>query len=401
MSEGALATPFRSAPSARPRSTSPQGWVLIATSWLAVAAAAVVAPAAPRMAAHFTATPGAEGLVQLGIGLPALFVALLATPLGFVADRVGRRPVMMTGLLIYAACGMAPLFLHALPSILLSRAGVGVAEAGVLAAGTALIGDLFQGQTREKWFAIQAGSATIVAVILITASGVLSEMGWRTPFAIYGAPLALFALVGVFVPEPARGPRPGAEAPAGVFSGRLAAICAISLFAAICFYVALIQLPFLLVDRGHPEPSLAALGVVASAITAPVGALAFRLLGQRPVALKLALSFALSGLGLAILFATTSYPLNLFGAAVNGLGSGMALPTLMSWAMLGSSAEARGRIAGLWNASFFLGQFLSPLTLIGLAALVGGRAAGMGVVAGVLAVAAAVALSIVATRRSA
>jgi MFS family permease len=102
------------------------------------------------MAAHFTATPGAEGLVQLGIGLPALFVALLATPLGFVADRVGRRPVMMTGLLIYAVCGMAPLFLHALPSILLSRAGVGVAEAGVLAAGTALIGDLFQGQTRKS-----------------------------------------------------------------------------------------------------------------------------------------------------------------------------------------------------------------------------------------------------------
>jgi MFS family permease len=372
--------------------TAAQGWIVIATTWLAVAAAAVVAPVAPEMADHFSATPGAEGLVQLGIGLPALFAALLAGPFGLLADRVGRRSVLLAALVVYSACGMAPLVLESLPQILLSRAGVGAAEAAVLATATALIGDYFKGSEREKWFAIQGGTATIVAFVLIAISGVLGETGWRSAFGIYLAPLILFAFVVRFLPEPSRAARTSEETLlTSPLWRRIVEVGAVSFLAAIAFYVVLIQLPFLLADRGFAEPRYAAIGVAAGAISAPVGALLFRRLGGRPVAGKLSLSFAFSTLGLLVIFATRDFRLTLLGAAINGLGSGVALPTLMTWAMTGLKPRERGRAAGFWNASFFLGQFVSPLAFLAVVTGVGGRTSAFAIFAALTATGAIVA----------
>lgn len=384
MSESAILSRLSAVQPVRPPAMTRQGWIIISSSWLAVAAAAVVAPVAPQIASHFAATAGAEGLVQLGIGLPALFVALLAAPFGFLADRIGRRPVLLTALVVYAVFGMAPLVLDQLPLILVSRAGVGVAEAAILAAGTALIGDLFQGDAREKWFAIQGGTATLVAVVLISVSGALGETGWRTPFLIYAAPLVIFVLAAKFISEPSRSGVVMDGAKAGVRWQNLAKICLVTFFAAVAFYVVLIQLPFLLVDRGFAEPSRVALGVAAGAITAPLGAYLFRRLARCAVVTKLAISFALSAVGLTVIVVTPNYPTMLVGAAINGIGSGLALPTLMTWAMGGLRLEQRGRVAGFWNGTFFLGQFLSPLLFIGLAGQAGGRAPAMAVFAAAL-----------------
>jgi sugar phosphate permease len=44
-------------------------------------------------------------------------------------------------------------------------------------------------------------------------------------------------------------------------------------------------------------------------------------------------------------------------------GAGMAIPTLIAWAQNRLPVAYRGRGMGLWTATFFFGQFASPLIL--------------------------------------
>jgi MFS family permease len=44
-----------------------------------------------------------------------------------------------------------------------------------------------------------------------------------------------------------------------------------------------------------------------------------------------------------------------------GLGTGLAMPTLMSWTLSKLPDRAKGRGLGAMNSFFFAGQFLSPI----------------------------------------
>src|SRR5258708_1271015 len=132
---------------------SVQGWVLVSTSWLLIMASAVIAPVLPRMTAHYRDTPNAPLLISLVATLPALFIALLSAPFGLLADRIGRRRLLLIGLAVYGFLGIAPYWLESLQWIVTSRAGVGVTEAMVMTCSTALIADYYSGAERERWLA--------------------------------------------------------------------------------------------------------------------------------------------------------------------------------------------------------------------------------------------------------
>src|ERR1019366_7715800 len=109
-------------------------------------------------------------------------------------------------------------------------------------------------------------------------------------------------------------------------------ICAITVFASTAFFVVMVQLGFLLTQRGYASPRLIGMGAAISALAFPVGAVIFRVL-RVPVAAKLALSFAFSAAGFYIVALSHTYSVTILGATVNGLGCGMVLPTLITWAL--------------------------------------------------------------------
>ncbi|WP_147305373.1 MFS transporter [Subtercola boreus] len=69
--------------------------------------------------------------------------------------------------------------------------------------------------------------------------------------------------------------------------------------------------------------------------------------------------------------AGSSFALVLVGAIVASTGTGILLPTMLTWAVAGLSFEERGRGTGLWQSAFFLGQFLSPLAVLALTGIAG------------------------------
>jgi MFS family permease len=366
--------------------TAVQGWTLVSTTWLSVIATAVVGPVLPRISEHFHDAAHVAVMVSFVATIPALFVALLAAPAGIVADRLGHRRLLLAGVSLYGFCGTAPLWLNSLGWIVTSRAGVGVMEAVILTCSNALIGDYYQGDERERWLAYETGTATIVAIAMVSIGGALGESSWRYPFFMYALGFVLVPLVIRFTWEPRT--TGGSDAMLEPLHSedmhsenkhgenkefrwnQLLWICLITVFASTAFYVVIVQLGFLLTQRGYASPRLIGMGAGISALAFPVGAVLFRVL-RVPIAAKLALSFALSAAGFFIVALSHSYWVTILGATVNGLGCGIVLPALITWALSTLPSRVRGRGTGAWQAAMFLGQFISPLIILGLAHILG------------------------------
>jgi len=359
-----------------------QGWVLVSNSWLLIMASALIAPVLPRMTAQFRDTPNAPVLISLVATLPALFIALLSAPFGLLADRIGRRRLLLFGLAVYGFLGIAPYWLHSLQWIVASRAGVGVTEAMVMTCSSALIGDYYSGASRGRWFALQTGSASVVAILMGMTGGILGEHGWRVPFTVYSFGFLLFPLVAFLIWEPSQADarhrsrinlllQPQSDEQSFSWSGLLG-ICLITFFAATAFYVVVIQLSFILTERGFASPKLIGIGAALAGLAMACGSATFSILHVRHT-VKLAISFILSSTGFFIMTYAHTYGLTIAGAAINEAGSGLVLPTLVTWAVSGLPLHLRGRGTGAWLSSFALGQFASPLLVLALAHLLGGR----------------------------
>ena len=127
-----------------------QGIILSLVTFLPILATLSVAPAIPRLIAHFDDVANAPLLVTLLLAIPAIFIAIMSPFVGLFTDRFGRKPVLVAGVALYGIFGMAPFFMEDLYAILATRAGVGISEAMLVTVGKTLIGDYFVGDRRRR-----------------------------------------------------------------------------------------------------------------------------------------------------------------------------------------------------------------------------------------------------------
>jgi MFS family permease len=340
------------------------GILLVLMTTLAVMGNVLISPVLPMMIQHFSATPHAAVLVPLMVVVPALLIGLMAPIAGIFTDTFGRKTVLLVAFFVYAAAGTAPCWLQSLHAIIGSRVLVGLAEAGVMTASTTLIADCFGGARRQRWLAGQTGMATIAAVVLIALGGLLGESGWRTPFFAYGLALC-FVLPSIWL-LPSR-PRQKLSFAQSVHLGAalklIYGLCILTLIGGIGFYIMPIHIGLVLASRGITSPATIGLAAAISNLATPVGSLIYSRISQRPALYLLALSFAVMGAGLFMVGEATTFVPTIAGALLANLGSGLLLPLLISTSTLRLPPRLRGQGVGLWTASFFLGQFCSPLAI--------------------------------------
>jgi MFS family permease len=364
-----------------------QAAVLLLASCLAVLGAVLLAPVLPAIEDAFAGTAGVEALTPVVLTAPALVIGLTAPFAGRVLDGVGRTRLLVGALVVYAVVGTAPLWLPSLQLIVASRVLVGLTEAVIMTCCTTLLADYFHGSQRERYFALQVVFTTVAATLFFGLGGALGSHSWRTPFWLYLVSLPLAVAAARLIWQPA------VQRPTGVLPAlpwhRLAAPVAVSLVGGLVFYVLIVELSFKLDDVGvESTGAIGAVSAIASLGTA-VGGASFSRLGSRGPAVTAPLAFAVSGIGLVGLGLAPSVPVIVLFAVVTGLGNGLLLPSLLTWALGSLTFEQRGRGTGWWTAAVFLGQFICPLVVLALSAALGGLGAAL-VVVGVLAVVAAV-----------
>lgn len=349
-----------------------QSLLLLLGSCLPVLGAVLLAPVLPRMQAHFAEVPGSAMLVPIVLTLPALVIALLAPFAGLIADRLGRKPLLLASMALYVLCGVLPLWLDSLPAIVASRAGIGLAEAGIMTCCTTLMGDYYSGARRERLFALQMVATSLSAAVFIALGGFLGQNDWRTPFALYAVGLIFLPLMAwkIWEPQPrARNEQALPTNPVDTFPWRaLTPMYALALLAGLSLFIVPVQAGYLLNLLHVDAPQQIGMTMGANQLGVLVGALGFRLLSGLRSQHLLLIAYVLAGVGGLLMAGAGSHAQVVVAVLVNGLGIGLMLPTLITWIMAQVGFHQRGRAAGWFTAAIFAGEFISPLAVLGITA---------------------------------
>ncbi|HWU03087.1 MAG TPA: MFS transporter [Novosphingobium sp.] len=361
------------------------GVALLLPVTLSTMAIVLLAPVLPQMLSEFAAVPGHAYWVPMILTIPALCIAVFSPVAGMLGDWFGRRRLLMAAFVLYALVGVAPVFLRDLTAILVSRVGVGLSEALIMVLSTTMIGDYYQGAARDRWLAAQTAFASMSALVFFNVGGQLGVWGWRAPFWAYTSALVMLGLVAAFTWEPGRNGEPAAAQArrsaswAGFPWGRMIAILGITIYGAVFFYTVQIQASGGLALLGLSDPARIGFYTSIASIGVPLGTFIYSRVGRWPVRVLLVSEFAMLAVGFWVMSSAHVPAAFLLGCFINQLGAGLLLPTLLVWAMSLLAFEIRGRGAGLWQGSFALGQFLSPVIVTFAAQHSGGLLPAFGV----------------------
>lgn len=308
---------------------------------------------------------GDEAAAGLAFGTFAVSALLLRPFAGRLADRLGRRPLLIGGALLAAACLALTAVAQDLVVIVVLRLVAGVAEAAFFVAGFAALADLAPPERMGE-----ALSYNSLGLYLGIALGpplgelLLERLGYTAAWLGAAALALLAALLALAVGEtlPERSPsdapfrilhRPAIPASVG-FLTSLAAVGGFLAFAS------------LHAQRvGIPDPSLA---LIAYGVVVVICRIVFARVPDRLPSLPLAAgSLVVIGTGLLVIAVVGTPTGFLLGIVLMGVGVTFSTPAFFAAVFATAAPAERGIAAGTASAAIDLGLGIGPI-LLGLAA---------------------------------
>jgi DHA1 family bicyclomycin/chloramphenicol resistance-like MFS transporter len=157
-------------------------------------------PALPALRAHFN---GSVSAVQLTLSVLMVSFGISQLVWGPVADRFGRRPVLLVGLTIYTVAAIVGALAPTMAILIAARAVQGIGMAAAMVCGRAMVRDLFEPHQGTH---VMTQAMSVLAVISMSApvfgAVLTSAWSWRAALlatAVFAA--ATLALIALRVPE--------------------------------------------------------------------------------------------------------------------------------------------------------------------------------------------------------
>jgi MFS family permease len=151
---------------------------------------------------------------QLG-AIPTAFVivyALAGVPLGRLADRWSRKRLLAIGVSVWAALTALGGASTGYAMLFVTRLGVGVGEAVCAPAATSWIGDIVPPHRRSRALAGFMMAVPVGIMLSFVVSGPAAQaFGWRMALTLAAAPALLLVPALMFLPEPLRHKKSGAQ----------------------------------------------------------------------------------------------------------------------------------------------------------------------------------------------
>jgi MFS family permease len=156
----------------------------------------------PVFALEAARYPGGDdpAIVGLAMGIYGLTQGVLQIPFGLASDRLGRKRVIVFGLLVFAAGSFVAALATDIHGLVIGRALQGCG--GVNAAVTALLADLTRDEVRTKSMAVIGASIGLMFALSLLASPILvAAVGLAGLFTLTGVvALACIAVVAWWTP---------------------------------------------------------------------------------------------------------------------------------------------------------------------------------------------------------
>ena len=313
----------------------------------------------PRLSEIFAEVDHIAFLSRMMITLPSLAIALLAPFLGGFVYKYGKRRSAIVGLFFFSVTGTAGLYLDGIYAILFSRFLLGIAIAILMIVSTSLIGDYFKGEERHKFMGLQAAFVSIGGIIFIVGGGVLSDMNWRYPFAIYGIGFIILLFAMKYIIEYIYQSQVEDEEEV---NHRLYPIYIMAFLLMAVFYILPTQFPYLMINIFHATGERTGLIIASAFVFNAIGALSFAPLKKYLDYPEMyMLGMGIIAIGFIGISQVTSLPWFFVTAPIIGLGGGILMTNITAWLLHYAHSKKRVKASAYLTSSLFLGQFFSPI----------------------------------------
>jgi ACDE family multidrug resistance protein len=325
----------------------------------------MITPVLPDIGADLHISKGEVGMLLAAATAPGI---LLAPVMGALADRFGRREVVVPCLVLFGLAGGSASFAPSFAVLVALRLLQGVGSAGLINLAVVLITDHWSGLDRARMIGRNTAALTASIVVLPPLGGLLSTVGgWRATFLPYWLGLVTGAVL--FVRLPRSTGREGTIRRQLQISGRAvrsrAVLGPVSLGFAVfvlIFGLVLTAAPIYLDEAFGLGSGARGLVLALPAVTSTAAALSLgRLRSHVEVRLLVLGGLILFAAGFAMVSLLPFLAAVCAGALAFGLGDGLLIATLQDTVAEQAPPESRGAVVATWLSFARAGQTAGPL----------------------------------------
>ncbi|HUU29805.1 MAG TPA: MFS transporter [archaeon] len=341
--------------------------IIFGVTLVAVMGVATITPAFPKIVRELNITDKQVGLLITFFTLPGVIL----TPIfGILADRLGRRKVLVPSLILFGVAGGACAFVREFNTLLLLRFFQGIGGAALGSLNVTIIGDIY---TEKQRIAAMGYNSTVLS--LGTASypavgGVLATFGWYYPFALpfMAIPMGLVVLCCLKNPEPEI--QEGfieylKNALQSVKSLRVAFLFTAGLITFIILYGAYLTFfPLLLGHSFTASPFVIGLLMSSMSVTtALTSSTVERMIRIRSERFLLQTAFVLYTVSLSLIPFCHNIWVFLIPVLIFGFAQGINIPVIVTMLTASAPLKYRGAFMSVNGLVLRLGQTVGPLVM--------------------------------------
>ncbi|MCP4226332.1 MAG: MFS transporter [Actinomycetia bacterium] len=346
---------------------APPLWLIFSITVTGIMANTLISASIPDILHDFGEPDGSAGLLVAASPAPGI---VLAPIMGVLADRYGRRAVLVPSLLAFGLAGLGAALAPSFELLLAARFAQGAGSASLIGLSVTIISDHWEGNDRARFIGWNSAVLTVCIALFPAIGGFLTELGtWRYAYipmlwSLVCAGLIASRLSGGGtgdgrITDRIRVARHGLRQPI-IFAPTLLAFVIFALI----FGLFLTAMPLLLEDRFGLSAGERGLVIVVPALSATVAAL---LLGRTRKALGGRRLTLLGTAVLAISYAAVGWAASitvlLVASLAYGWAEGATIPTLQDLVAGNAPGEARAAVVSIYTSFLRAGQTIGPLVV--------------------------------------
>jgi MFS family permease len=347
---------------------------LLAANLLAPLGITLVSPLLDTLSGPFGVSTARLGLLVSAYTAPPILLIPVA---GILADRVGRKPILVSGLVLFGIGGVGISFTTDFRVAVALRLLQGIAFAGLTTIIVTSIGDVYVEAREATAQGLRFMSSGVYQAIFPPIAGALVAVAWQAPFLIYAMAFPVAGLVYLWFEEPLNRTTDAADDPDGGVRPVLSLVARPRVLSLVVGrglpmlpWVGFLTYNSLIVARGvGGSPAEAGILVAVNSTGLAIGgSQAGRITARFDSRLwPLATANVALGAGLIVVAYAPTLAIGVVGAAVLGVGFGVSLSLYRSVVTGLAPAHLRG---GLVSVSESGGRVASTLTPVAMGAVV-------------------------------
>jgi len=293
---------------------------------------------------------------------------VLTPVMGVVADRLGRKRVIIPSLFLFGLAGTACGFTHSYETLIIFRFFQGIGAAALGSINVTLIGDIYQGKQRATAMGYNASVLSIGTAAYPAIGGALAMLGWNYPFffPILAIPVGIWVMNSLKNPEPE-----GMEkffsylinAIKSMSGKKVIGLFVLSIWTFIILYGAYLTVfPLFLKDSFDATPLH--IGLIMSAMslsTAFTSSWLGKITERFPKSRIIVTAFFLYAVSLVLIPLMPKMIYVVFPAIIFGVAQGLNLPATMTFLADLSSIKYRAAFMSVNGMVLRIGQTIGPI----------------------------------------